>query len=226
MSIDLVLALTLFLGATWVGLLNSIISTTRETPAERSLMVVAFMHFVVLVYFILAASVLYGRTIKAVTGRQWSRMPGYEDILVVTWPTALLSALIAYLATRLTGSVNPFVMVIPFLGIALLLLIWAKKNKTSTLSRSGAGAFLPLFACNVANLVRCQRDHRQASLQTWRHADNYRTESRLSFQPINQSDPSMGWIVPNTSHSGKLAYRLRASCTTYNYRHVSGRFSN
>lgn len=86
------------------------------------------MHFVVLVYFILAAAVLYGRTVKAVTCREWSRMSGYEEILVVTWPAALLGALIGYLATRLTGFVNPFVMVIPFLGIALWLLRWAKKT--------------------------------------------------------------------------------------------------
>jgi hypothetical protein len=56
-------------------------------------------------------------------------MSGYEEILVVTWPAALCSGLIGYLATRLAGLVNPFVMVIPFLAIALLLLWWAKKTK-------------------------------------------------------------------------------------------------
>ena len=128
MSSDFVLALTLFLGATWVGLLNTIISTTREAPAEHSLMIAAFTHFVLLVYFILALAVLYGRTVKTVTGREWSRMSGYEEILVVTWPAAFFSALIGYLATRLTGFFNPLIMVIPFLGIALLLLVWAKKT--------------------------------------------------------------------------------------------------
>lgn len=128
MSIDLNLALTLFLGATWVALLNTIISTTRETPTEHSLIIVAFMHFIVLVYFILAAAVLYGRAVKTVTGREWSRVSGYEEILVVTWPAALLSALIGYLGARLTGLVDPLLMIIPFLGIALWLLIWAKKT--------------------------------------------------------------------------------------------------
>jgi hypothetical protein len=129
MSIDLVLALTLFLAATWIALLNTIISTTRETPAEHSLMIVAFMHFVVLAYFVLAAAVLYGRTVKAVTGRVWVRMSTYEEILVLTWPAALVSALLGYLTTKLTGFVNPFIMAIPFFGIAIWLLVWGKRTK-------------------------------------------------------------------------------------------------
>src|SRR5258708_14261917 len=103
MSIDLILALAFFLAATWISLLNSIVTITRERPAEHTLIAAAFVHFVVLLYFLLAAAVLYGKTIKTALGHEWSRLVRYEEILVVTWPAAMLAALIGFLGTKVAG---------------------------------------------------------------------------------------------------------------------------
>lgn len=129
MSIDLILALALFLGAMWISLLNSIVAITRDKPAEHTLLAVAFIHFVVLVYFLLAALVLYGRTVKTVIGREWSRLAATEEILVITWPAAVLSGMFGFLAVKLTGLVDPLITLIPFVMVGVLLLIWAKKHK-------------------------------------------------------------------------------------------------
>jgi hypothetical protein len=129
MSIDLILALALFLGASWLDFLNRIITITREHPTENTLLVVAFVHFVVLVYFFLAASVLYGKSVKTVIGREWSRMAQYEEILVTTWPAAALSALLGVLAIRLTGLVSPLIFIIPYILLGLWLLLWTKRKR-------------------------------------------------------------------------------------------------
>jgi hypothetical protein len=143
MSLDLNLALALFLGATWVGLLNSIIDTTRERPAEHTLFAIAFVHFVVLVYFLLAASVLYGKAVKAVIGREWSRMTDYEEIFVVTWPAAAVGAVFGFLAIKLTGFYDPLIAIIPFTIFVLCLLIWAKKSRHLIFFLVTLGLFFP-----------------------------------------------------------------------------------
>ncbi len=156
MSIDLILALALFLGATWISLLNSIVTITRERPAEHTLLVIAFVHFVVLVYFFLAASVLYGKAVKTIIGRKWLRIANYEEILVVTWPAAIVGALLGFLAIKLTGFVTPLITIISFIILGLWLLIWAKKSKYLLFFLMIPVLFIPyiwlmsLFWCGVS----------------------------------------------------------------------------
>ncbi|HEY2963630.1 MAG TPA: hypothetical protein VGJ37_14500 [Pyrinomonadaceae bacterium] len=129
MSLDLTLALALFLGAMWVTLLNNIVTITRERPAEHTLIAVAFVHLVVLIYFVLAAAVLYGKTLKTVLRHEWSGITTCEEILVITWPAAALAGLFGFLAVKLTGWVNPLLTAVPFLALGIWLLIWARRAK-------------------------------------------------------------------------------------------------
>lgn len=132
MTIDLILALSLFLGATWLGLLNTIVGLTRDRPVDQMLFALAFVHFVVLVYWVLATSVLYGKAVKSFLDRDLSRLAMFEEILIVTWPAAVLGAILGILATKIIGVIEPLIMVIPFLILAGLLLWWAKRARHLT----------------------------------------------------------------------------------------------
>jgi len=126
MSIDATFAIALFLGAVWIALLNSIVAVTRHQPAERTLLVTAFVHFVVLFYFVLAASVLYGKTLASVGPQEVSWVKRYEELLAVSWPVAVLGAAIAFVTTKMTGIVNPLASAGPFILLALWFLGWAR----------------------------------------------------------------------------------------------------
>lgn len=92
-------------------------------------MAIGFMHFVVLVYFVLAMLVLYGKAVKSVTGQEWSRLARYEEILVITSPAAIISALLGFLATKLVGFITPVIAIIIFCLIGLFLILRTKRTR-------------------------------------------------------------------------------------------------
>lgn len=126
MSIDATFAIALFLGAVWIALLNSIVELTRDHPAERTLLVTAFVHFVVLFYFLLATAVLYGKTMASVVPGDLPWVRKYEEILAISWPVAFLGATVAFVTTKVTGIINPVASAGPFVFLALWFLGWAK----------------------------------------------------------------------------------------------------
>ncbi len=127
MTIDLILVLSLFLGAAWLELLNTIVSVTRERPADHMLFALAFVHFVVLVYWVLATSVLYAKAVRSVVGRSLMWADRFEEILVVTWPASVVGAIVGIVATKLTGLIDPLLLVLPSFIFTALLLLWAKQ---------------------------------------------------------------------------------------------------
>lgn len=100
MGLDGAFALMVFLGATWYGLLAQLISETQQDPANVTLIAAAFAHWLTFLYFCLASAVVYGKGLSTIdTKPAW--LDRAEALLLRTWPAAIGSAAIGFLAARL-----------------------------------------------------------------------------------------------------------------------------
>lgn len=107
-------ALLVFLGATWYGLLQTLLTTTRQDPASTILIPAAFAHWAVFLYSLLAAAVVYGKGSAAIQGKpQW--LDRFELLLLRTWPAALGASMIGFCGASLVdvwdGKWIPFTFV-------------------------------------------------------------------------------------------------------------------
>lgn len=90
----------LFLGATWYGLLAQLIFETRQDPASGTLLPAAFAHWLTFLYFVLASAVVYGKGLSSIdTKPTW--LDRAEALLLRTWPAAIGSAAVGFIAARL-----------------------------------------------------------------------------------------------------------------------------
>jgi len=129
MSIEPLLALVLFLGATWFSLLDSILAMTRDKPNDHSMVLAAFVHFTIFLYFLLASYVLYGKLVHSTIGRSPKLLSESEPFLALTWPAPIIAGVLGFALTKLTGTWRPIVPSLILLLAALGFGWWIKKHR-------------------------------------------------------------------------------------------------
>jgi hypothetical protein len=142
MSFDGAFAMAVFLGAAWFGLLEKLIAQTREQPASAELLPAAFAHWLVLLYFLLAGAIVYGRGLASLA-RKPAWLAAMESLFLYTWPAALFVALIGFVGVKLVDFADGKWVVLAFVPLAWWFVGKARVPKAWPWVMIVIGAFFP-----------------------------------------------------------------------------------
>jgi hypothetical protein len=122
MELGFLLSLIGVLAGIWIYLYRVILDLTVTSPADSTLVFLAYMHYSVLSYLALSLYVFYhkGRG-EPHLAKTKKRFKVASAILLETWPVVAVALMVSFLVSKVTASDFGLKAVIIFLGLAALL---------------------------------------------------------------------------------------------------------
>jgi hypothetical protein len=146
LTVDFNFVLLGFIGAVWLFFLKLISDVGTNNPASSVLMVLAFIHYVVFIYLLIALVSFYQRGMLSVSGDAKKASPSRaEEFLIATWPVTLLALALGFLYFQSVNSVSGTGFILSFVAVFIIAAIAISWWTKGALHRYILIANLPLY---------------------------------------------------------------------------------